>query len=178
MSENNISLDDEEAFLNTWSAGNDLTADSEIETALFSGTGWRSCGTMTSARSYMSSTVINDDIYTFGGQENGIVSDKSEVYDTETEVWTSKQAMPFGRYKHTALAWGNKVYICGGYNEQGNAVSTISVYDVVNNVWLDGIETPNNNTNYSAGIYNNNLYIFSGKENGQTSYKTYKYNLR
>lgn len=34
-------------------------------------TGWVSCGTMTSARSYMASAVVNNQIYTFGGQENG-----------------------------------------------------------------------------------------------------------
>ena len=42
------------------------------DTALYSAndsnefSGWKSCGTMTSARSYMSSVAVGDNIYTFG----------------------------------------------------------------------------------------------------------------
>lgn len=166
-----MSKEEETEFLES------LNTNSDVETAAFTGSGWQSCGTMTSARSYMSSVVIDNNIYTFGGKEGDSVTDKSEVYNTSTESWTSKSAMPQARYKHTAVLVQDKVYICGGYDSNNNAVSDISVYDVNSNKWLDDIKTPNNNTNYSAGVYNNELYIFSGKENGISMTRSYKYNF-
>lgn len=140
-------------------------------------TGWQSCGTMTSERSYMSSAVIDDNIYTFGGTEDGVVVDNTEVYDTSTEVWYRKTPMPQGRYKHTALSYANKVYICGGYDENNDGISNIDVYNQLTDSWETAISTPNNNTNYGAGIYNGEIYIFGGKENGTNIQKIYKYDI-
>ena len=172
----NISEEDEKDFLQTWDEGTGEN-DSDIMLTSFSGTGWQSCGTMTSERSYMSSVVVNNNIYTFGGSERGAVTNKTEMYNTISETWTTKKEMPFGRYKHMAVTSNDKVYICAGYDLSGNAVSTISVYDVNSNKWLEEIITPNNSTNYSAGMHNGELYIFSGKENGINSNKVYKYNF-
>ena len=69
----NISEEDEKDFLQTWDEGTGEN-DSDIMLTSFSGTGWQSCGTMTSERSYMSSVVVNNNIYTFGGSERGAVT--------------------------------------------------------------------------------------------------------
>lgn len=139
--------------------------------------GWKSCGTMTSARSYMSSVAVGDDIYTFGGTESGVVTNKTEYYNTSNEVWYRRAAMPIGRYKHTAVLYDNKVYICGGYDENDIGIDYIDVYNVLENKWENNIETPNHNISYAVGIYNGELYIFGGKENGEVSKKIYKYNF-
>ncbi len=153
------------------------------DTALYSAndsnefSGWKSCGTMTSARSYMSSVAVGDNIYTFGGKESGVVTNKTEYYNTSNEIWYRKAPMPVGRYKHTAVLYDNKVYICGGYDENGLGIDYIDVYDVIENKWENSIETPNNNVSYAAGIYDGELYIFGGKANGELSKKIYKYNF-
>ncbi len=155
----------------------DTNVEQTISLASNTYTGWKSCGTMTSERSYMSSVVINDDIYTFGGSEDSDVTNKTEVYDTATEVWSRKTAMPQARYKHTALVNGNKVYICGGYDEENNGISSIDVYNQLTDSWEESIYTPNVNTCYGSGIYNGELYIFGGKEDEEAVQKIYKYNL-
>ena len=153
------------------------------DTALYSAndsnefSGWKSCGTMTSARSYMSSVAVGDNIYTFGGKESGVVTNKTEYYNTSNEIWYRKAPMPVGRYKYTAVLYDNKVYICGGYDENGLGIDYIDVYDVIENKWENSIETPNNNVSYAAGIYDGELYIFGGKANGELSKKIYKYNF-
>ena len=172
-----ISDEEKDAFLEQWDKGLESDNEHGIETMTFNGNGWLSCGTMTSARSYMSSVVIDNNIYTFGGTESGNVTDKVEMYDTSTESWSSKEEMSSGRYKHTALALQGKVYICGGYNAWGSAVSSIAIYDVNSDSWQNNINTPDNNTNYSSGIYDNELYIFAGKEDGEITKKVYKYNF-
>lgn len=139
--------------------------------------GWKSCGTMTTARSYMSSVAVGDDIYTFGGLESGKAVNYTEVYDTDTEVWTRKMIMPRARYKHTALAVGNKVYICGGYGSNGDPLDSIDVYDVVSNTWEPAIDTPASNTNYSAAAYDGMIYIFGGESDGETCGDVYCYSI-
>ena len=59
----NISEEDEKDFLQTWDEGTGEN-DSDIMLTSFSRTGWQSCGTMASERSYMSSVVVNNNIYT------------------------------------------------------------------------------------------------------------------
>lgn len=140
--------------------------------------GWEVCSTMTEAKSYMASVAVDNAIYTFGGTKSGEVIGTTEVYDTQTELWTRKTSMPEGRYKHTALYLDGNIYICGGYDEDGNAVSGIARYNIANDAWADNyIITPNNNTNYASAIYNGELYIFGGKENGVDTKNSYKYNF-
>lgn len=140
-------------------------------------TGWTSYSTMTSARSEMSSTVVDDKIYVFGGTESGHATVKTEMFDTKTNLWYNKSEMKYARYKHTTLLNENKIYVCGGYGESDNAIDSISVYDITNDVWLNDIDTPNHNTNFASGIYNNELYIFGGKELGRDTLNAYKYNF-
>lgn len=139
--------------------------------------GWQSCGQMTTARSYMSSVAFENNIYTFGGTESGIITNKTEFYDTSNETWTSKTNMPIGRYKHNAVVCGTYIYICGGYDENNNGIDYIDVYNTATDSWETAIETPNHNTSYGSGIYNNELYIFGGMEGGEKTTQIYKYNF-
>lgn len=148
-----------------------------IETNSSSVSGWVSCGTMTSARSYMSSAVVNNKIYTFGGQQNGQAVKTCEMFDTSNEIWYRRTSMPNKRYKHNALAIGDKIYICGGYDENNNAISYIDVYNTTSDIWEDSINTPNENTNYASVVYKDKLYLISGIENGVNSGKIYVYNF-
>ena len=154
-----------------------LLSDDLISEQSTDSTGWISCAIMTSARSNMASAVIGNKIYVFGGTESGTVVRKNEVFDTETNLWSVNTSMNAGRYKHSAITYGNNVYICSGYGEYNNSIHTISVYDTINDTWLADIDTPNCNTNYASGLYNNELYIFGGKENGEVTQKAYKYNF-
>ena len=52
----------------------------------------------------MSSVAVGDNIYTFGGKESGVVTNKTE-YNTSNEIWYRKAPMPVGRYKHTAVLY-------------------------------------------------------------------------
>lgn len=171
-----LSAEEERDLL--YSIDNSLDTSSDtVQLQTLSDSGWTSCGTMTSERSYMSSIEFNGNIYTFGGTEDGVVTNKTEYYDTLTQTWNTKTDMPYGRYKHTAVLCNDKVYIGSGYGIYNQAVSEISVYDIVHDTWLNSIYTPNDNTNYAFGVYGNELYIFSGEEDGIDTNKVYKYSF-
>ena len=42
----------------------------------------------------MSSVAVGDNIYTFGGKESGVVTNKTEYYNTSNEIWYRKAPMP------------------------------------------------------------------------------------
>lgn len=156
---------DDELLLSTMSLTSDIS-------------GWEVCSSMSEAKSYMSSVAVEDKIYTFGGTKSGSVINTAEVFDTVNNLWTYLTDMPVGCYKHNALYVSGNIYICGGYNEDGEAVSGISVYNIANDAWADNnIATPNNNTKYASGIYDGELYIFGGEENGTATKNSYKYNF-
>lgn len=155
-----------------------MTDDTEAAAVSNNAVGWQTCGNMTEARSNMASAVVGDMIYVFGGTKNGTATASNEVYDTNTNTWTSKADMDIIRYKHSAAVLDNNIYLCGGYDETDNAVAMISVYDTETNTWLGNIDTPNNNTNYASGIFNGELYIFGGKEHNEITRRGYKYNFQ
>lgn len=137
--------------------------------------GWISCGTMTSGRSYMASAAVDNKIYTFGGQEDGKAVQTCEMFDTAKEIWHKRTSLPQKRYKHNALAIKDKVYICGGYDENDEPVSDIDVYDIASDSWETPIKAPKNNTNYASAVYKDKLYLISGLEDGTDSGKIYVY---
>ena len=75
-----ISDEEKSVFLEHWDQGTENDSEYGTEDMTLNGGGWLSCGTMTSARSYMSSVAIGNNIYTFGGTESGSVVDKVEMY--------------------------------------------------------------------------------------------------
>lgn len=126
----------------------------------------------------MASVAVDNNIYVFGGKEGDTIVNKNELFNTSTELWTAKENMPYKRYGHEALYNEGYIYICSGYNECNSTIDKISVYDVESDIWLDDISTPNSNTSYASGIFDGELYIFGGKESGEETKKSYKYNFQ
>ena len=82
---------------------------------------------MPTARGGISGAVVNQKLFTFGGEanpdtKNGIF-DNVEVFDTDARMWTSLAPMQVPRHGTSAVAIGNKIYIPGGgLQEDGKIV--------------------------------------------------------
>ncbi|XP_041984234.1 kelch domain-containing protein 3 [Aricia agestis] len=119
---------------------------------------------------------IGDKIYSFGGYCSTEEYKDWEpipvhVLNTSTLRWApiyyrTNNDVPFQRYGHTAVAYGDKVYMWGGRN---NAVAceTLSCFDTKKLVWsspqVSGL-VPNAKDGHSACIIGNKMYIFGGFE--------------
>jgi N-acetylneuraminic acid mutarotase len=104
--------------------------------------GWQtSTGHMPVARGGLMGGAVGTKFYTFGGEGNvntatGVFN-QTEVFDTETQLWTELSPMAVPRHGCQGVAVGDRVYIPGGGLQQDGKVVTI-----------DGVSTLRTPTDY------------------------------
>jgi hypothetical protein len=86
---------------------------------------WTKVSNMNNARAFHTATLIEGKVLIAGGigdnQANRIYLNSVEIYDPETNKWTSKSAMNATRYVHTSLSISNKeILVVGGSNDKGS----------------------------------------------------------
>lgn len=119
---------------------------------------------------------IGDKIFSFGGYCSTEEYKDWEpipvhVLSTSTLRWSpvnykKNDVVPFQRYGHTAVAYGDKVYMWGGRNN-AVACNTLSCFDTKTLEWTTPTVTgmvPYAKDGHSACIIKNKMYIFGGFE--------------
>lgn len=97
--------------------------------------GWSTMsGKMPTPRGGVASSVVETQIYTFGGEGNPAatsgVFDQIEVFDTHEGSWHSAGKMEIPRHGTSAVAVNGKIYIPGGGVTQGSGpVADFDVFD-------------------------------------------------
>ncbi len=83
---------------------------------------WSNGAPMPTARSEITSAVLDNKIYVIGGFENGHnTTSVVEVYDPITNKWTTAAPLPQPLDHPAAAAFDGKLYIVGGgYLDWGN----------------------------------------------------------
>jgi hypothetical protein len=83
--------------------------------------------------------TVGTRIYVFGGANNPLSASntnlRNEAYDTQTDTWATKAALP-SRQTHGAVGVkGNTAFVAGG----SPAVNTLQIYDAAADSWTSGI---------------------------------------
>ncbi|KAJ7908952.1 hypothetical protein B0H13DRAFT_2015334 [Mycena leptocephala] len=95
------------------------------------GRGWVEKARMPTARGGLSTAVIGDRIYTFGGEgdvnlvPNGVY-DNVEVYCAGEDRWEVLPPMPHPRHGTNAASIGDRIYIPGGGNVTGAGLQSLT----------------------------------------------------
>jgi len=99
-------------------------------------------------RASASSAVYNDCLYIFGGQDddNNKLDDLWE-YNSNTSTWRQIQISegdlrPLCRSGHSAVTYGNKMYIFGGILELTKELNDMLVFDFSLNKFVQGEQMP------------------------------------
>ena len=83
--------------------------------------------------------TVGTRIYVFGGANNPLFASntnlRNEAYDTQTDTWATKAALPSRQTNGAVGVKGNTAFIAGG----SPAVSTLQIYDAVADSWTSGI---------------------------------------
>src|SRR5205823_918169 len=90
---------------------------------------WDVAAPMPTGRSGHTAAVLDNRVYTFGGEGNpaspiGIYS-QVEVYDPATDQWGQLDPMPTGRHAVPAVTAGDRIFLPGGSTRQGGAVTDL-----------------------------------------------------
>lgn len=106
---------------------------------------WTSAPVMPSLRSEYSAVKNGAKIYLVGGIIGNEVTDKVDVFDTESGAWSVGQAIPFGFIDGEAVSIGDNIYCFGGYSDVNHSVKSKGtyIYDTVSQTWSHGGDIPN-----------------------------------
>nr|XP_023015220.1 kelch domain-containing protein 3-like [Leptinotarsa decemlineata] len=139
--------------------------------------------------------AVRHKIYSFGGYCTGensreYTSMDVHVLNTATFRWTrhpvsdlpyfeNDDILPYKRYGHTAIVYGDKVYIWGGRNDR-ESCSTLFCFDTTWHCWTAPKTTGNPplaRDGHSACLWKNNMIIFGGYEEDSDSFAGSVYSL-
>jgi hypothetical protein len=132
---------------------------------------WTSKALMHVARSDLGVAVVNGTIYAIGGTTlsggegtwNGRIPytggtvGTNEVYDPETDTWTTKTPMLTPMQSFAIAAYKNKIYCMNGKNE---------VYDTETDTWENKTPMPTPRINIQANVVDGKIYLIGGETNG------------
>jgi N-acetylneuraminic acid mutarotase len=107
---------------------------------------WETKASMPTKRAYLDANIVNGKIYLIGGAHyTPIVSrwmqeyDANEVYDPETDSWTTETPLPARTGDYASATIDNKIYIMAG----GGAPSRLNqIYDTEADTWTIGAPLP------------------------------------
>jgi len=137
---------------------------------------------MPTPRNALSAAVVDGKIYAIGGwgydrPEGGWESidptatgqdfSKVEVYDPETDTWTTRADMPTPRSHMTVSALGGKIYAIGGgarivAGRSGEWLPLLEVYDTATNRWARAAELPTPRSVMSSSVVDGRIYVMGG----------------
>lgn len=116
---------------------------------------------LTSARAYMASCMLNGKVYIFGGYDGTTVLATAEVWE-DGVGWTALTAMPTARYGALAVTDGSKIYVIGGYDGVAE-LATLEIYDPVTNTWTTGAPMSLARVHLFGGYVNGKIYAIGGE---------------
>ncbi len=123
-------------------------------------------------RSIAGGAVINGKFYVVGGcfwSDCRIgLTNILEMYDPDTDVWTTKEPMPTALNSMATGVIDNKLYVVGGMQECApcTPMNILQMYDPVTNTWQTKSPMPTPRINPKAGVMNGKLYVAGGYVNG------------
>jgi N-acetylneuraminic acid mutarotase len=103
---------------------------------------WETKSLMPTKRDNPVANTVDDKIYVIGGllesesAGDPVVSDVNEVYDPETDTWTTKTSIPNAVYACVSAVVNNKLFVIGGETFSGGVLNQI--YDPATNMWSSG----------------------------------------
>ena len=124
---------------------------------------WTNKEAMPTARLWLSTSVVDGQVYAIGGSATvaGPTLSAVEVYDPGTNTWTKKADMPFPRAGISTSAVNGKIYVMGGWRED-TVLSTVEMYDPMTDTWESKADMLTARAFFSTSVVNGKLYAIGG----------------
>jgi hypothetical protein len=115
------------------------------------------------------SAVFNNRIYFIGGVSQDYHYNLNQIYDAETDEWSSGASPPSSVSGGVAVATTGflapeQIYVlgCSSYLRQGESQTFVRVYDPENDSWTFGTDVLTKRNSFGAAIVNDTLYTIGG----------------
>lgn len=110
-----------------------------------------------------------------GGETSQGVDAALLYYDPLKNTWENLAPKPTAVTEIQAVVLGEKVYVPGGLQQNGQATNRLEVYDPRQNIWESKAALPTPLSGYALVAYEGDLYLFGGKNGAQYSQEVYHY---
>jgi N-acetylneuraminic acid mutarotase len=153
---------------------------------------WQTKASMPTPRADMAASIIDGKIYLIGGKTYSSVSpyfsqtDINQVYDIQTNTWTTNSSMPAALHGYASTVIGTKIYLIGGSKQSisgiDSSVNTLQIYDTQNDTWTTG-KSLIYTSSYGAAVVTSGIvapakiYYIGGYSSGTFSDKTQIYDI-
>ncbi len=131
----------------------------------FTGCFWDELPDTTVTKTEAQSAVVNDKMYVFGGFiEELDVTGATEIYDPQSNNWSSGTLMPVPLTHMGIVTVGTDIWLIGGFVGQhpGTVTNQVQIYDTVNDSWSFGPSLPVAKASGVAAILNNKIHYYGG----------------
>jgi N-acetylneuraminic acid mutarotase len=95
---------------------------------------WETKAAMPTPRSSLNAEVVDDKIYLIGGgaqdKKSGIISNLNEVYDPNTDTWSTATPIPEAVYSYASAVLNGKIYVI--------TPNLTQIYDAKSDNWTKG----------------------------------------
>ncbi|TEB17029.1 Major intracellular serine protease precursor [Pelotomaculum sp. FP] len=143
--------------------------------SLFSIDEWNAGGNLLTAREFFGTAVLNDKIYSIGGQklnsQNLVgVIDSVEIYDPISGSSTLASSINTDRSGLGTAATNGKIYAIGGFDGSYH-VNNVEEYNPATNTWSNKAGMSNRRTGLGVAAVNGKIYAIGGyKDRRQVNY--------
>ncbi|MFT7249296.1 MAG: N-acetylneuraminic acid mutarotase [Algoriphagus sp.] len=121
--------------------------------------------TETTARSENSIVAIGSKIYLFGGRG----MKPMEVYDTKTNTWETRGALPLEIHHFQAATYNGEIYVAGALSgpfPHEIPIPNIYIYNPDKDEWRKGDEIPRKRGAAGCFVYRDKIYVVNGIQDG------------
>ncbi|PIE92114.1 hypothetical protein CO726_28245 [Bacillus fungorum] len=131
---------------------------------------WSNKANMPTARTDLSVAVVNHKIYAIGGYYGNVFTyagwgnffNTVEVYDPETDSWSTATSMPVALSGGSAVTFNNKIYVVGGLDSQMHPLSTVQEFDPATHTWSMKKDMPYALHGVGVTVLNDKIYAVGG----------------
>ncbi len=125
---------------------------------------WTEGAPMPTARSEVTSAVLDGKIYVIGGfQVSGSNTSAVEAYDPATDSWEQAAPLPVTLDHAMAATVGGKLYVVGGYRVFGSEISSSTYeYDPASDSWIERAPLPRERAAGAAVAADGVIYLLGG----------------
>ncbi|MBA2726072.1 MAG: hypothetical protein H0U53_08790 [Actinobacteria bacterium] len=130
---------------------------------------WRSGPTLPVAVNHAMGAAHEGDVYLAGGYLAAVLGATNTFFVLSGGTWTTLPPMPETRAAGSMVAVRDKLYVIGGFSQQGQLASTTLVYDTAAESWstIPGMRDPREHL--SAVVQRGSVIVIGGRKGNPTT---------
>ena len=98
--------------------------------------------------------------------DEGIELNSMECYDPKENSWTLLPSMAIAKWGSAAVAYGNKIYVIGGFTGE-DILNSVEVFDIETQEWAFGPSMSTPRSGVKAVVYRQKIFVLGGFDGDQ-----------